>query len=267
MVESEFNLQRIPEEISPLDSDLAARIINTHFGKVHINEAVKATTFSDGSIHIPGVVEIAVINAAATSMSPNTNREVFLSLRGMINDSGHKKSSIEWGMAHIDALMGNYETAERNVSAFRPEYSGYLLAGRTIASQGEDPTNMLQKAEASMQLQIVEDSTSANTDQFYCYNSLGDIYAQAGFVDEARRSFEIAENLLDSSRNEFNLEFKEALGSRLDDAWVADGYSMLASTYIDVGWYDDAVRLVDKLKEDDNFKVSGLDTNIGSWIS
>lgn len=276
MVESEFDIQRVPEDILSFGPDLAARLINAHLGRVHINEAVAATTFSDGSVQISGVVDIAVINAAA-SISPNTNIDVLSSLREIISDSGHKKNSIAWGVAHIDALMGNYKTAERNVSAFRPQYSGYLLAGRTIAARGEDPTNILRKAEALMQFQNVEESTSTDTDQFDCYNSIGGIYAQAGLVNEARRVFDIAESLLDESRNQLNHALKEASESGLYDdedevSWavfsnndapgVAYRYSMLASAYIDAGWYDDAIRVTDKLKDDEDFNVNGVITEI-----
>lgn len=264
MAERELDLVKAPERNLQQAAVLAERLVNTHLGRTHIDEVI--SVLGDGNCNIEGVVDVAQI-IASTGTSPAPILEVLQQLRDNKGDYRHDGKSASSGMAKIHALLGDYEAVERSIPESDDPTDIYFFAASTQVSRGEDPTRMLQAAEATTRAYKVEDKVeegrSISVDQVMDFDRMGSIYAQAGLVDEARRTFTVAEGIVDKDRDKYNQAYAyakkigkdafeaEDLGLDASDLIGQDSfYAALAQTFAEIGWYEDALRVADKLTEE-----------------
>lgn len=261
MVERELHLAKTPESNLQQTPTFAERLVNTYFGRTHINEAIAVLRDGNFSYNIEGVVDVAQIIASA-GISPAPTLEVLQPLRDGKRDNGHGGRAASWGMAKVYALMGDYEAVERSVAESIFPTDIYFFAARTQMSKGEDPTKMLQAAEATTREYNVKDPNTSYAHQVEDFERMGSIYAQAGLDDEARRTFSEAEAIVDRARGQYNEAYNRAIergnhrnakkaGLDASDLISHDSsYHGLALTFADIGWFEDALRVADNLKED-----------------
>ncbi len=262
MAERELDLVKAPERNLQHTAVLAERLVNAHLGRTHIDEAISVLRGGNFkfSHNIEEVVGVAQAMASA-GISPAPTLEVLQFLRDGKEDNGHVGRAASEGMAKIYALMGDYEVVERSFPESNFPTDVYFFAARTQVSRGEDPTRMLQAAEAEVTTRVydIEEGRSISADQFFYFGSMGSIYAQAGLVDEARRTFTVAEGIVDKDRDKYNEAYALAKRTGKDDGdakelgWDASDligqdsfYDSLARTFAQIGWYEDALRVADK---------------------
>lgn len=262
MTEREIDLRKTPERTSQQNLSVAERLVNTYLGRLHIEESIAALKNGDYSYDIERVVDVAQI-IASVNISPAPALEVLKQLRDHKWDYRHEGKAVSWGMTKIQALLGDYEAVEKTVSKSLFPTDTYFFAARTQVARGEKPTKMLKAAEVITQAYNVKDPETSYVDQVKDYQNMGSIYAQAGLTDEAKHTFDIAEGIVDRARNQYNEAYTKAR-ERGKEHWDAEragldasdlighdtSYDRLAWTYADIGWFEDALRVADKLKED-----------------
>ncbi len=267
----ERDLKKIGEPTPEKAVSLTDRLKNTYFSKIHFDKAVsmlRAPIYD--SLDVDTAINIARI--MADSQIPPLEILEILQDRAR---AGRKDSYIgryhvydgekahQQGIAELNALLGKYEDAKRTAPGSRDSTDVYLFIAEVQVDRHENPTDTLRKTEQMIESDDTRTTHKSFSSQASDYAQMGSLYAKAGLIEEARRVFSLAEGIIDHSREGYNEVYAlekskgkndhEAKTIALESADIVshDGsYDTLARIYVGVGWFEDALRVAEKLKED-----------------
>lgn len=273
MVDNELYLLRTPEQASLQQAPTAEKLVNTYLGKVHTEDALRFLNGSEFDNGINGAVDTAQI-LVSVDISPVP---ILKMLKSSVNEKPYNSiQGIMSGISRIYALMGDYEAVERTAVASLLPTSDLLFAAKTQIAKGENPSKMLKAVEVRLETYGTKNPLVNCVYSTLDYARIGSLYARSSLRDEATRTFAIAEGVIDKSRALYDQGYAFAKGIRKNDddakeigRAVSDlkghhesAYHLLASIYAEVGWFEDALRVVNKLDEDNSCYFSTVIENI-----
>ncbi len=221
MLENEFSLRStIPQlEVAPFD-----REANSHIGRLHIEQA---------AAEMRGDIVLLVTQTILRAGLPQSQVIETLGLRG--SDDKRIEGIDQWNRMRLNAQLF-----------------------------GEDPGPRLRTVRLDRPL--TQDTAYGVIME---HIQVGSIYNLIGETDEAKRVFYQAEEIIDAARDSFNQagqesrrngsDYHEAFRAGLEASALAGqhdtSYNRLADAYADEGMYEDSLRVIDKLREDESHYI------------
>ncbi len=260
MLEREFDLGRLSQKSADKPFMTEGASFLAQRATQHFQEAI--SLLRDPSYFKDHDSVKIVAHALAFSGMPLTEASE------MWQGAHHGQKAFSGHEIHVDpevrAIFGDYGGVESIRRADFSTVHDVMYGARVQVQRGENPTALLNKAEQMAGSFDTEQVTTSNLHQTSILMGIGVLYARAGMEEDARRTFSRSEEIIDTARNEFyrRLDMARQLGKDEHEAFKDaldvqhmvgnhDGeYYRLAPAYASVGWFEDATRVVTKLKKD-----------------